>query len=80
MAPFQALKSREDGFSSLSQREFFDGLEGPVNSEGNVDNFASKRSKSADHAKSLLKMELFKRLHRLLETKVLYAVENGKHF
>lgn len=64
----QVLKSWEDWFSPLSQRESFDGMEGPVSGEEEVEKTAWKRSETTGHAMHLLTMEFFKHPHGLLGT------------
>lgn len=58
----------ERRFSPLSQRRLFDGVQGPVTSEAEAKKAAPERSKPADHAMFLLKLEFLQNLHGLLGT------------
>lgn len=76
----EVLKSREDGFSPLSWRESFHGVNDPVNGEEETHSTALERLETADHGMSLLTSELTKHLHGLAGTNALYALVDHKLF
>lgn len=76
----QTLKEREECFSTFSQQESFDSVEGLVTSEEEIDKAAWKRSESAHHVMCLLTLRFFKDLHGFLGKNPLYASENDKIF
>lgn len=80
METLQVLKSRDDVFSRLLERESFDGMRGLVNSKEETDKTSWERSETADHSMRLLTLGFLKHLHGLLGKNTLYALENGKLF
>lgn len=74
------LKSVEKGFSPLSQRESFDLVEGPVNSEEKIDKAVWECFEFVDLALHLVISEIFKHSRRLLGQIPKYALEDDKLF
>lgn len=76
MEMLRVLKSREDGFSPLSQRESFHHVKGVVGGGEKTDKAVWEISEVGDHAKRLLTLKLFKKLHCILRNNVMYALKD----
>lgn len=74
------LESREDGLSPPSQQEWFEVVEGQVNSENEVEKARRERSRTADHAMRLLMLEFYTHQLGLSVSSTLCVMENGKLF
>lgn len=80
MGILQVLKSREDGFPHLSQRESLDGVEGSLIGEEKVDKAGRERSKTADLRCVCRRSSFFEHLHGHLGNNMFYALEDEKLF